>query len=294
MRGLVGARSLIAVRLGLVALVAGSGPLIASTPSQAASFTTVTTAYGSNADSQALTVYEPPTEGPHPAILFVHGGCWARGDLNSAETTLAQDLAERTGWVVATMTYRVTSSKWSTMPADVNAALRLLQTGGFGVDTNRVAVWGESAGGQLGLLDALKGTGAAGLGRPKAVVSISGPVDMRSELGSGAQAMQACVEGFENGLPISQAMVNRYLATSPVNWVDVSDPAVFMGSSTADTMVPPSQTSELESALDEAGVPVTVALVPGDDHSTAAEHDTVAGSSLTLEQTAINWLADQL
>ena len=106
--------------------------------------------------------------------------------------------------------------------------------------------------------------------------------------------MQACVEGFENGLPISQAMVNRYLATSPVNWVDVSDPAVFMGSSTADTMVPPSQTSELESALDEAGVPVTVALVPGDDHSTAAEYDTVAGSSLTLEQTAINWLADQL
>src|SRR4051812_31078765 len=146
--------------MALVALIA---------PTQAhASFTTGTTSYGADSVNQALTVYEPATAGPHPAILYVHGGCWARGTLTAAEGTLAQEIANKTGWVVATMTYRLAAPKWANMPADVDAALRKLQTGGYGVDPARVALWGESAGGQLSLLEGMKGKGAPGLGRPKA------------------------------------------------------------------------------------------------------------------------------
>src|SRR5436309_947750 len=129
------------IRLAATGALLTALSVAAAPASHAASFTTVTAAYGADPVNQALTVYEPTTFGLHPAILFVHGGCWARGTVSDAESALAQDLATRTGWVVATMTYRETSTKWSTMPADVDAALRNLQTGDYGVDEARVALW---------------------------------------------------------------------------------------------------------------------------------------------------------
>lgn len=265
------------------------GALIAPIPASA-SFTTVVTSYGADSVNQALTVYEPTTPGPHPAILYVHGGCWARGTLVQAEVNLAQEIANKTGWVVATMTYRLAAPKWQNMPADVDAALRKLQTGGYGVDPARVALWGESAGGHLSLLEGMKGTGSPGIGRPKAVVSISGPVDLRTELVSGGETALACVKDFEGGLPTSQAMVNRYWDTSSIGWIDKSDPTVFLGNAVADTLVPPTQPAQLAANLKIAGINATIALVANNHHSTAAEHDTVVGGSATLIDTAIGWL----
>jgi acetyl esterase/lipase len=277
------------MRWGPAALAISLIALIAPTHASA-SFTTVVTSYGADTVNQALTVYEPTTPGPHPAILYVHGGCWARGTLTSAEVNLAQEIANKTGWVVATMTYRLTAPKWANMPADVDAALRTLQTGGYGVDPARVALWGESAGGQLSLLEGMKGTGGPGIGRPKAVVSISGPVDMRTELVSGGETALACVKDFEGGLPNSQAMVNRYWDTSSIGWIDKTDPTVFLGNGVADTLVPPTQPAQLAANLKIAGINATIALVPNDHHSTATEHDKVVGGSATMEDTAISWL----
>jgi len=276
-------------RAALAAVATAFMALVAPTPAQA-SFTTVVTSYGADSVNQALTVYEPSTPGPHPAILYVHGGCWARGTLTSTEVNLAQEIANKTGWVVATMTYRLAAPKWSNMPADVDAALRKLQTGGYGVDPARVALWGESAGGHLSLLEGMKGTGGPGIGRPKAVVSISGPVDLRTELVSGAQTALACVQDFEGGLPTSQAMINRYWQTSSIGWIDKTDPTVFLGNAVADTLVPPTQPAQLAANLKIAGITATIALVANNHHSTAAEHDKVAGGSATLLDTAIAWL----
>jgi len=231
-------RSLQAVVVTALALL-GVG---VTSPAQA-SVTTVVTSYGADTVNQALTVYEPSTPGPHPAILYVHGGCWQRGTLQDAEVRLAQDIANKSGFVVATMTYRLAYPKWSNMSADVAAALNKLQTGGFGVDPARVALWGESAGGQLSLLAALKGTGGPGVNRPKAVVSISGPTDLRTELAEGAETTTTvvnCIKDYEGGLPNSQAMIDRYWTTSPVGWIDKTDPkAVFLGNSVGDPLGPP-------------------------------------------------------
>jgi len=285
-----GRAALAATVMSLVALVA---------PAHATgSFTTVVTSYGPDTVNQALTVYEPSTAGPHPAVLFIHGGCWQRGTLVTAETNLAQDIANKTGWVVATMTYRLTAPKWQNMPADVDAALRKLQTGGYGVDPARVAVWGESAGGQLALLQALKGTGGPGLGRPKAVVSISGPTDLRTELVEGAQTATTvlnCIKDFEGGLPNSQAMLDRYWSTSAIGWIDKTDPkAVFLGNSVGDPLVPPTQAGQLAANLEMAGITAKVALTATQHHSTQAEPDAVIGGSGTLEDNAIAYLQSTL
>src|SRR3954454_7410588 len=103
-----GMRSLQAVVVTALALL-GVG---VTSPAQA-SVTTVVTSYGADTVNQALTVYEPSTPGPHPAILYVHGGCWQRGTLQDAEVRLAQDIANKSGFVVATMTYRLdTPTGW--------------------------------------------------------------------------------------------------------------------------------------------------------------------------------------
>jgi len=277
------------LRMAVAATATAAVALLAPTQAHA-SFTTVVTSYGADSVNQALTVYEPTTPGPHPAILYVHGGCWARGTLTSTEVNLAQEIANKTGWVVATMTYRLAAPKWANMPADVDAALRKLQTGGYGVDPSRVALWGESAGGHLSLLEGMKGTGGPGVGRAKAVVSISGPVDLRTELVSGGQTALACVKDFEGGLPTSQAMVNRYWDTSSIGWIDKTDPTVFLGNAAADPLVPPTQPAQLAANLKIAGIDATIALVGKDHHSTAAEHDKVVGGSATLIDTAISWL----
>lgn len=276
----------------VIATAAAVGAIVASPPSGASTYTTVTTAYGADSTNQALTVYEPATAGPHPAVLFIHGGCWARGTLDGAgaEVAVAQHIADRTGWVVATMTYRVTSTKWLTMPADVAAALHLLQTGGFGVDPARVAVWGESAGGHLSLLTALKGTGGPGLDRPKAAVSVSGPVDMRTELVSGGETALGCVKSFEGGLPSSQAMLDRYWTTSPIGWIDKTDPAVFLANSVGDTLVPVSQPAQLTANLAAVGHVAKVVVVPTIDHSTPIEWETPVGGNASVVDTAIAWL----
>jgi len=269
------------------------------TPTHASgSFTTVVTSYGADTVNQALTVYEPTTAGPHPAVLFIHGGCWQRGTLVSAETQLAQDIATKTGWVVATMTYRLTAPKWANMPADVDAALRKLQTGGYGVDPARVAVWGESAGGQLALVQALKGSGGPGVGRPKAAVSISGPTDLRTELVEGAQTATTvlnCIKDFEGGLPTSKAMLDRYWVTSAIGWIDKSDPkAIFLGNSVGDPLVPPTQAAQLAANLAAVGITAKVALTATQHHSTQAEPDAVVGGSGTLEDNAIAYLESTL
>src|SRR3954447_24546797 len=287
-----GMRSLQAVVITALALL-GVG---VSAPAQA-SVTTVVTSYGADTVNQALTVYEPSTAGPHPAILYVHGGCWQRGTLQAAEVRLAQDIANKSGFVVATMTYRLTYPKWSNMSADVAAAFNTLQTGGFGVDPARVALWGESAGGQLSLLAALKGTGGPGVDRPKAVVSISGPTDLRTELAEGAETTTTvvnCIKDYEGGLPNSQAMIDRYQATSPVAWTDKTDPAVFLGNSVGAPPVPPPQAAPLAANCEATGIPVTVARTASQNHANAAENDQVVGGSDTLENTAIAFLRNTL
>jgi acetyl esterase/lipase len=251
-------------------------------------YTRVSVRYGITIPfQQTLTVAEPNTPGPHRAILFVHGGCWGRSGMTSQEIAFAGWLASRTGWVVGWLSYRTTMPRYSHQPADVGAALRRLQTGGFGVDPARVALWGESAGGQLALLTGLKGTGPRGVGRPAAIVSISGPSDMRAQLAT--PAVQ-CVTAFEDGLPTSSARRTRYAATSPVLHVDRTDPPTFIASGLFDRHVPVTETMQLDQRLTRAHVVHEVAMAPTGDHATGLEFDTAAGSGVSVAELALNFL----
>lgn len=101
------------------------------------------------ADDLPLRVYRPDGT-PAPTLLFLHGGGWCLGTLDSADD-LARRLCRRVGAVVVSVDYRLAPEH--PFPAAVDDAVRALEwtrehagrLGGNGV----VGVAGSSAGGNL-------------------------------------------------------------------------------------------------------------------------------------------------
>lgn len=95
----------------------------------------------------------------YPLIVFVQGSGWTFPDPHFEMPQLAQ-LAQM-GYVVASLTHR-NSLEGHPFPAylqDVKTAIRFLRANGdqYGVDLERVGIWGTSSGGNTSLLVALTG-----------------------------------------------------------------------------------------------------------------------------------------
>ena len=105
----------------------------------------------------ALRVYYPSAQAGLPVTLFYHGGGWVLCDLDSHDH-LARSLALASGSVVVSVDYRLAPETRFPGPVeDCYAALQYVvnSAAALGVDANRVAVAGDSAGGNLAIAVAL-------------------------------------------------------------------------------------------------------------------------------------------
>jgi len=93
-------------------------------------------------------VYRPQTAGPHPALLWMHGGGLVFGDARQHETWV-RPLVEQLGVVVASVQYRLAPAH--PFPAPIEDCARALtwRAEQPDVDATRIAVGGNSAGGGL-------------------------------------------------------------------------------------------------------------------------------------------------
>ena len=88
---------------------------------------------------------------PSPCVVYLHGGAFIKGSLDSGDA-IAWGIADHTGFVVMSVDYRLAPE--NPFPAGVEdcyAAVKHLSESGerFGVDPRRIAVWGDSAGGNM-------------------------------------------------------------------------------------------------------------------------------------------------
>ena len=106
-----------------------------------------------DADGVPVRVYVPagPSGGSLPAVLFLHGGGWILGTLDTHDA-LCRALCNGSGAIVCSVDYRLAPE--AQHPAAVEDASRALQWllrdgPSLGADRSRVAVAGDSAGGNL-------------------------------------------------------------------------------------------------------------------------------------------------
>lgn len=104
-----------------------------------------------------LRVYRPGDDGPYPTLLWIHGGGFVLGDLETADP-IARSLAVAADCVVVSVGYnRAPEHPFPEPPEECLAALEWTaeHVDTFGGDPDRLAVGGDSAGGNLAAVTAL-------------------------------------------------------------------------------------------------------------------------------------------
>jgi acetyl esterase/lipase len=210
----------------------------------------------------------PP--GRPPVVVWLHGGAWKRGD-RAFSPDLERYFAAR-GYAMVNIEYRL-SGQWR-FPAqldDVRAAVRWVRAHAdeYGLDADRVALWGSSAGAHLAALAAT--TARSPEDRVQAVVDGYGPTDL-------ARADEQALPGGQihdvADSPESELLGGRLgaadpellRAANPVAHVTAEAPPFLILHGTADLLVPPGQSQLLHDALVRAGVESTLYLIDGLDH----------------------------
>ncbi len=222
--------------------------------------------YGTAAENK-VDVYTPkrPVEGKHPAVLLIHGGGWKGGSRKSVVRVYAMPFL-REGFVVASMDYRM--SGVAKAPAAVSDALLALDwfrenAKRFNVDSDRIVVAGDSAGGHMALMTGMV-TKSAKLGPVNdvaAILNLYGPSDI-GELLSGEHRLEVAEEWIPDG-PQRREIAR---AVSPIVYVRKGLPPVNSVHGTADPLVPFEQTVRLTKELRAKGVNAEIVSIAGGKH----------------------------
>lgn len=267
---------------------------------------------GAGTHAQTLDLYLPSGAGANggvPLVLFVHGGGWATGDKASSRPGANDTLAAFTemmldaGYAVASVNYRLSAEAiWPAPLHDVHAATRFLRTDAdrFGIDPDRFAIAGDSAGGQLALMLALTADRPALTGagddpvssEVDAVISYYGVTDVRTLVAErkaqgcnpqtppGDPTKEGLLLGVEPSTPAGAALGAE---ASPVTYARADAPPILLFHGTSDCVVPFSQSEAMHEAVVRAHGSSEIRLGSGGHSAPAFFHDqTMRADALTF------------
>jgi acetyl esterase/lipase len=231
-----------------------------------------------------LDIARPKQGGPYPCVVLFHGGGWVGGhrrDLSVGDRTadgkvtpsFIEQVASH-GYVAVSAGYRLAPKHpFPAQIQDARAAVRFLRANakGYGIDGDKVAACGFSAGGHLalllGLADKVAGWDAGGnVGhspRVQCVVDYFGPVDL---------SLYAASPGLEDGflVPVFGKACKTdpavYKTASPLTYAGKGAPPVLMIHGTFDLIVPVIHSEALEKKLKDAGGTAELIAVRGRGH----------------------------
>ena len=296
-------RLLVAVAVTVAAAGCGAPASPSTTPSTAG-LTPATVTYCTDGGKPlTLDIYEPAgAAGPHPLLVFAHGGSWAFGSSRLAEQSqLVQRVVTGVlarGFAVASVNYRLApADPWPAQVVDVRCALRYLRVNAsrWQVDTTRFTVMGNSAGAQLVSLAALSAGQVPAWDTAQwpapappiaAVVDLWGPIDLLAP-GWGPTAIEIGQVVFRVQLG-NQDEVLR--AASPVTYVRAGAPPFLIVQGLADTLVPPQQATELRDRLVAAGDAATLVTVANAGHELRPAGGAITPSVDAIAQQAVAFL----
>ncbi len=102
--------------------------------------------------AQRLDIYpaRDGSPGPHPVVMYVHGGAWAWGD--KSRVGFKAEAFTQNGYLFVSLNYRLSpEATWQEMAQDVALAVAWVKAhiGAYGGDPERIFLLGHSAGAHL-------------------------------------------------------------------------------------------------------------------------------------------------
>jgi acetyl esterase/lipase len=242
---------------------------------------------GSKNPRQALDLYLPKTRSradkPLPVIVFIHGGGWQQGDKAGGYRQVLS-YVESGEYAGASIGYRLTDeAQWPAQLHDCKAGIRWLRAHAkeHGLDPEKIAVWGSSAGGHLVSIlgttsDAPEQEGKVGQhldqkSHVQAVVNYFGPENFLSMVNQ-PSSIDRTVEGYPEALLIGGRVQDKpeaARAASPITYITSGDPPVLTAHGTEDPLVPFAQATEFHQRLKLAKIPATLLTMQGGGHGFA-------------------------
>jgi acetyl esterase len=222
--------------------------------------------YG-QADGQDLKLDAcvPAGPGPFAAAILVHGGGWTSGDKRVNFAPLFDPL-HRAGLAWFSINYRLAPKyRYPACLDDVQTAIRWVKAHAaeFRVDPARIALVGESSGGQLVEMAALQGGADAQLA---AVVPFYAPCDLVAEMHQRGNLGRSMVALFGRA-QFDDAMGSLMHDASPLHFVHPGLPPFLLVHGTSDRIVPYEQSVQFQAALRAAGVPCDLVTIANGIHS---------------------------
>lgn len=242
-------------------------------------------AYADKSPLQKLDLYLPEKNGQRaPVVIWMHGGGFHVGDKRSVPRTYfgppprpegpdgpyeiqvpdAAALVAR-GYAVVSLNYRLDGAYSITVGADSaiqdgKAAVRFLRANAekYGLDPNRFAAWGNSAGGYVAAM--LGVTGDQSTDFDNAALG-------NAEVSSGVQAVVVWFGAIDN-LPGMKYSIPYHL------WTAKNVPPFLIANGDADSSVTASQAKRLHDVLRKAGVQSTLTILAGSGHEDPAFMET--------------------
>ena len=217
---------------------------------------TVVVGRGGDRDLQA-DLYRPPNPNGS-GVLLVHGGSFTHGDRTQLRGYGI--LLGRVGYTCLSCEYRLApDSKWPAQIDDVNTALRYLhaQAPSLGLSPEKIAVSGNSAGGQLSLMAAAQRESPVA-----ASIAFYAPTDF---LGPGARALGAPdAMQYLVGDDVSEAKME---SISPANFAAADFPPTMLITGNNDVVVDWRDSQLMYQRLVDAGGRAELHVFEGAPHA---------------------------
>ena len=228
-----------------------------------------------------LVVYQPDRltlRSPAPVLLYVHGGGWVVGDRFAGGENMRW--FARQGWLAIAIDYPLSSPKrhlWDSTAEHVGCALAWAKSNAarFGGDLTRIALLGDSAGGNLVLnagyranAGTLRSACGGAVPRVTAVAAVYPAVRMaevyRNPVAQIGDLARQYADAYVGGPP--ERFPERYAAIDPTAQIGPQAPPTLIIVGENDHLLPPALTHRFAADARQGGVDVELVSFPYGQH----------------------------
>lgn len=241
-----------------------------------------------------VRVYTPSGTGPFPVIVYYHGGGFVIATIDTYDGS-ARALANAAGAIVMSVEYRkAPENKFPAAHDDAYAAYvwAVRNAAQIGGDSTRVALAGESAGGNLALATAMRVRDTTGVRAPLSVIAVYPVVAGDTTNASYTRNAQA--------KPLNRPMMSWFFRQYTRSSADASDPRLNILGANLKGLPPVTIVSaeidplltegeQLAAKLRDAGVTVQQRTWPGTAHEFFGQ-----GAVVPAAKEAVQYAADAL